>query len=223
MNIESIRQFNELKRSKQFNILLSIFSSLISGFVIIFCLNPTYCKEANSLLLILLSFSFIVPIYILNQIGSVIIVSIIIKNGLSKLTKFLNITEHGQESVDNLIDYIRNKYISNYIYNSPTRQFGEIVTIISSYLTALMALVFNFSILVTYLMLLVTSISTFFIIKYIAVSFISELNSENLEPLISKLKNNSDFKTDISNRCNKIVTSIEKKRIDKELDNVTER
>lgn len=63
---ELFKEFFSLKRSKKFSVILTLFSTLISGFILVLAIKPDYIKEFSSLKVVLLSIAIIAPIYLLK-------------------------------------------------------------------------------------------------------------------------------------------------------------
>jgi len=219
MDVETIKQFIDLNRSKKFNLLLTIFSSLISGFLIIIVINPGYSKELSAFLVVLLSLAAIAPIYIFNQICSVVFISQIAKKGLRHLITFANLPENQDEAINELTDYIASHLTVNAIYNSPARQVAEIITIIATYLSALLAWLLSLTLLIIYPLLVVFSVLLFLLTIKIASKIISQVTPEHFEPIMRKLRNDEEFKEHISKRIKRIEKIIKEKKQEEEQQN----
>jgi hypothetical protein len=212
MNYDKIIQFLDLNRGRKFNILLSIFSSLISGFILIFVINPKYCKEFSPFLIVMLSLSAIAPIYIFNQICSVIAVYKLSKKALTKVASFANLQPDQDKELDNFIsEFIRSESF-HFIYNPPARQVGELVTVIAVYISALVSWIFSFSLISTYgIITFISCLLLFATLKFLY-AVVDELKPNHFEPLLNKLRKDEDFKVHLKKRLDHLESLIKEKK-----------
>ena len=189
---EIITEFFTLKRSKKFNIIVTIFSTIVSGFIIVLSAKPEFLKNLSSFKIVLLSVAIITPIYLFNQILSIFLVSKTSKLGLKKLFSFVKLPEDQDNSVDKFSGELANDIASKAIYNSPARQVAEISTIISSYFAAFIGWQFNFGMLVIYIILTFCSVLAMFLIYKFLSAMISVLEPKHLKPFVEKLKKDEE-------------------------------
>jgi len=208
---EIITEFFALKRSKKFNIIITIFATIVSGFIIILSAKPVYLKDFSSFKIVLLSLAIIAPIYLFNQILSVFLVLKTSKEGIKKLFSFANLPEDPTNSVDKFYGELANDLASKAIYNSPARQVAEISTIISSYIAAFIGWQFDLKLLITYVILLVCSVLAMFLIYKLILAMISVLQPSHLKPIVEKLKKDDEFKAHLKERLDKIENMIKEK------------
>lgn len=207
-----ITEFFSLKKSKKFNVIIAIFSTIISGFVIVLSIKPEYLKDFSTFKIILLSVSLITPIYLFNQALSVILVSLASKLAIKKLIGFAKLPEDLDSSVEEFSWELANNIAWKAIYNSPARQTAEITTIISSYLSAFIGWQFNFGLIKTYLTLAISSILVMYAIYWFIFSTISLLEPKHLKPFVEKTKNDEDFKALLKETIDGIRNITKKKK-----------
>lgn len=133
-----IEKILNIRIEKKFSFLVTIFATLISGFVIIFSINPEYAKDLNPLTIILMSFSAIAPLYLLNQLIFFIYIICYLIRFDSTINEYFN--NDNQVNINKKERFV--KAISKTL-TGPRRFFGEFFTIIISYISALITSLFG--------------------------------------------------------------------------------
>ena len=209
---EIITEFFALNKSKKFNIIITIFATIISGFILVLSTKPDLLKVFSSFKIILLSIALIAPIYLFNQAITIFLVSKTSKLGLKKLISFAELPPDSDDSVNKFTDGMAKNIALKVIYSSPARQVAEISTIISSYLAAFIGYLFHLKILAIYIILTFCSVLVMYLTYKLLSAMISALEPEHLKPLVEKLKKDDEFKNHLKTRLDRIEKIIKEKK-----------
>jgi hypothetical protein len=210
---EVITEFFALKKSKKFNVVITVFSTLISGFIIILGVKPEYFRDFSTFKIVLLSIAIIAPLYLFNQILSIFLVSRTSKLGLKKLFIFAKLPKDSHDSVDEFTGDFANDIAAKAICKSPARQAAEISTIISSYLAAFIGWKFNIGIIAIYTFLIIFSILSMLSVYWVLKKMILSIEPKHLKPLVEKLKKDKEFMVHLEERLDRIE-NLAKKNIE---------
>lgn len=211
-NIKTFKEFLSLKKSQKFNAIITLFSTIISGFLIVLVLKPNYIKELSTFHVVLFSLVVIAPIYLLNQFLSILLAFKTSKSAIKKIVSFAKSPEIPDTPFDkfteDVADALVSKWVSKTIYTSPTKQLAEITTITSCYISAFFAWHFGFGFLSLYIFLVILSVIIMCVVYKIIISLISQIKSKHLKLLVAELKKDEHFTDHLEKRFNKLEANI---------------
>ena len=136
MSLEDLKKFLSFSKHEKTDLVLTIILPLISGVLIILAFKPSWITSSNTFNLCLLSFIVIMPVWGLN----VLIWSIITWKLLHGILKHAAswIDNMPDESQARLMEFLNDLTMPSSFYGTNTgRQGASIVTLVSSYIIAL--------------------------------------------------------------------------------------
>lgn len=205
------KYFNSDKSEKT-DLFLTILLPLISGFLIILAVKPSWIETSSTLNLCLLSLVIILPVWGLNVLMWSLISWKLINRIMKHASSWLDIPDESKE----LLNSFLNEFAKSKLFygTDKGRQAASITTVICSYLTATVIYFTKLSFVWSYLCLICLSLICGFVISLlISKIIIKQIKPKHLKALWKNLlKSDLEFKNRIIKKADNIENIIRSKK-----------
>ena len=220
MNLDDVLKFLRTARNQKSDLLLMFFSTLVSGVVLLASVNQEYIIRMNPFNISILALATIMPIYLLNQVLACHTVNRVLRAIANRLADLMELPDEAQI---HWLALVRDFPLWPHLFfAAPSRLFGDLLTIVCVYVTAVVTYTTDCSLIPAYVMTIIASLLLWLLSHKFVVKAVRAVEPDNLksalEPLWRKVKHtlrqDKDFLAHIAKRLDNIESLVSRKRSD---------